>query len=895
MKLPSSIPRFKRKKNKSHAFLVSVFLILVLSVTTAGAYFSVIASIHQVEVLGTMVKNPQSLAMETNRIFDYQGNLIHEFHFGEDRIYVTLDEIPEHTRQAVIAAEDERFYSHPGYDIKAIFRAAVKNLTAGKIEEGGSTITQQLARNVYINDPTRRSFLRKIDELILATELERIHTKDQILEYYLNIIYFGAGAYGIQAAAKRYFAKENVADLTLEESALLAGLISSPSNYNPYVNMDKALKQRKLVLSKMVASDFITIETADRVAETPVNLKPYSIQLDIGTSINYFIDFIKEEMILKCDLTFEDIQRGGLDVYTTINQEYQQHGEDAVNYVLDSAQKRGEFGKTKFDTLGVLQPQTALVAVEVDTGAIVTMVGGRDYKNTQFNRTTTLRAPGSSFKMIVYSAALNMGRLSPSSLLKSGPYKLGDWKPTEWFGGYFGTITVRKAIEQSSNICAIRALMLVGAGNVAAYAKRMCGTGNREILAVPSMALGSVEMKPLEMASAGQTISNYGTHIDPWVISRVRNRKTKKDIYKIEQNKYVSQALNPGIAYDMISMLKGVVIRGTGKSARVPGVPCAGKTGTTADFRDGWFVGFTPEVSAACYVGSDSRDVDLSYVRNYGSKYSADIWKEYIRRISTGRKIADWRDPSPKDLIKVRICNETRLLANDTCQSHIETFRKGFEPIEKCTIKHPKYVEYWICKETGLLANNYCPSNELKTFIKGQEPTQYCQIHNEQTAKEEEKKNNTVKPTPKPTPTPTPKPTPSNGNGGSTTPTPTPTTTPEPQPTPTPTPTPTPQPEPKPEPTPEPAYTSFYVITSPPGKSCRVGDLVRFTGSYIGYKNVSRMVMFANGVSVSTALAPSLSVSWKPPNKGSFSLLFVLYNSSGSRLSEFATNYTVYP
>ena len=894
MRLPSSVPRYRRKRGKSHAFFIVLLLVMTITITTAGAYFSIIASIHQVEVLSAMVKNPKSLAKEVNRIFDVNGNLIHEFHFGEDRLYVPLKEIPIHMQQAIIAAEDERFYHHPGYDAKAIIRAAIRNLTAGRIEEGGSTITQQLARNVYISDPTKRSFMRKIDELILATELERIYTKDQILEFYLNIVYFGAGAYGVQSAGKKYFGKEDLSKLTIEESTLLAGIVSSPSNFNPYVNMDKALSQRRSVLEKMVSVGYITDSEANRTADTVVTLKPYSISLDSGSSINYFIDYVKEELILRCDLSFDQIQRGGFDIYTTINQDYQRCADNAVSSVLDSAQKRGEFGREKYDKLGVLQPQTALSAIDVDSGAIVAMVGGRDYKNTQFNRTCALRAPGSSFKMIVYSTAMDLGKITPTSLLHSGPFTLGNWKPREWFRGYFGTITVRKAVEQSSNICAIRASLLAGLGNVSTYAKYMCGIGDngREILSVPSMALGSVEMKPIEMASAGQTISNYGAHIDAWAISEVFDRKKQDIIYSAENNTITRQQLDPGIAYDMIDLLKGVVTRGTGKSARVYGVPCAGKTGTTADFRDGWFVGFTPEISAAVYVGSDTKDVDLSYVRNYGSKYSAVIWKEFIKCVSVGRKISDWQDPGPADFVSKRICKETRLLANKTCPSRVERFRKGFEPTEKCPIDHPQYVEVVICPTTGLLANEYCPEAQLKKFILGTQPTEVCQLHKKP---DEKPINNGSKP--------------DNSNGSShkpipgnddnkpptTSPEQPPTTTPEPTPTPNPQPTPTPKPQPGPKPEPKPVHTAFFVNLSPPSHSCRVGDVVRASSSVIGYSNVGHVSMFANGVMIGSSTAPPWSIVWRPTNKGNFNLLFVLYSTSGSRLSEYSINYTVYP
>lgn len=268
-RLPTRIPRFQRKRTKSKAFATTVILFLVLVVTSGGAYFSIIASQHQDEVLRKVVDTPRNKVRETNRVYDIYGNLIHEFHFGEDRLYVSLDEIPKHAQQAIIAAEDIRFYSHPGYDIKAIIRAAVANLQAGGIAEGGSTITQQLARNVYIHDPFQQSFMRKIDELIIATRLEQDYTKDEILEFYLNVVYFGSGAYGIQSAAKKYFGKTDVSKLTVDESALLAGLISSPSNFSPYVSMDNAVAQRKLVLGKMVEAGFITSTEADEIDKKP--------------------------------------------------------------------------------------------------------------------------------------------------------------------------------------------------------------------------------------------------------------------------------------------------------------------------------------------------------------------------------------------------------------------------------------------------------------------------------------------------------------------------------------------------------------------------------------------------------------------------------------------------
>ncbi|NMD13902.1 MAG: hypothetical protein GYA78_00910, partial [Caldisericales bacterium] len=540
-------------------FLVFLVLLVMVVVFSAAFYLAFIVSDYDVRWLPTILDpknhkppNPHETVNETNRIFDAEGNLIHEFHGDEDRIYVPLEQISEWARKAIIASEDVRFYYHKGFDMRATLRAFFKNVQTREASEGGSTITQQLARNMYLGTgktlSNERTFTRKLKELLLARKIEQAYSKNEILEFYLNQVYFGSRAYGIESAAKRYFGI-SAKNLTLAQSSMLAGVLSSPSFNNPYDNLAEAKKAQDIVLEKMAKNGFITDIQMEKASKEKLNFQPYSIQLKAGDSLGYFIDYVKDELYDK--LGEFPIKKGGLDIYTTINQDCQKYALQAVDKVLGEAIRAGDFGKIQKDKLGVEQPQVALCAIDADTGQIQAMVGGRDYKNTQYNRCTALRQPGSSFKILVYSAALQHGVLSPSSLVRSSPISIGDWQPKEWFRGYFGTVTVKYALQESSNICAIRAALKVGLGNVVATAKKM-GISTSKLLAVPSIAIGYVEVKPIEMASVGQTISNYGTHIPPIAIKRIENRKTGKTIDPAYGQP--TRAIDEPTAYDMISM-----------------------------------------------------------------------------------------------------------------------------------------------------------------------------------------------------------------------------------------------------------------------------------------------------------------------------------------------------
>lgn len=887
--LPTPLPRFEKKPRKGLSIAIVFFAIVFLFVLGAMAFFAYTVKQFDVNVLADLLdtndklQNPQDRIKEINQIFDAENNLIHEYYADENRIYKALESISPWMQKAVIASEDVRFYQHNGFDLRAFLRATWKNIQTGTFSEGGSTLTQQLARNVYLGT-SEKTIIRKIKEIYLARKIEETYNKDEILEFYLNEVYFGNLAYGVEAAAKRYFGI-TAKDLDIAQSAILTGILTSPSTINPIEDMETAKLAQKTVLDKMVQAGFINDVQHDKALKEPIVIQPYQIALKSGSSIGYFIDYVKEWVARNRDLP--SIEKGGLDIHTTLNQTYQKYADEAVNSVLDEATKNGEFGKLQVDKYGTIQPQAALTAIDVDTGEIQAMVGGRDYKNTQYNRCLALRQPGSSFKIIDYSAALDRNVLFPGSLITSSPISIGGWKPKEWFSGYFGTITVRYALAQSSNICAIRAALKTGLGNVVQCAKRM-GIES-PLLAVPSLAIGYVEVKPLEMAAVMQTVSNYGTHLKPFAVRSVKNRKLGyKEIYNHDVSNTTNKvkAIWDGDAYDMISMLKGVVTNGTGKSAKVPGVPCAGKTGTTGSFRDGWFVGATPEISASVYVGSDSKDVDLSFVKNYGSKYSAVIWKEFISRVSKGRSISDWVAPN-ESIIWVKLCPESGLLATDTCHdAYWVQVRVTEKPTEYCKIKHKKWIEFTLCKETGKVANKWCKNTFAKRFEEGSEPKEICDLHKQpegETQPDEnvssngtkpkddkkppDKKDNQKPPDKKPPVTKPPDNKPPDKKDTE------------------------PKPDPDPQPPNEPEEPRYFRVVSNVSTSA-IGEIVRFNFIF-NYENISWVSMYADGIQVGTSYDSTWQIYWTPREAKIYNLLFYIYDGNGRQVGQYSRTFKV--
>ena len=547
----------------------------------------------------------------TSTIYDINGVELANVHAAENRMPIKMAQIPKALCDAFVAVEDNRFYEHIGIDFQGILRAVYINLRGQSISEGGSTITQQLAKNAYLTQD--RTFKRKVQEIFLALQLERQYTKSEILELYLNQIYFGQGAYGVQAAAKTYFNK-NAEDLTLNECAMLAGIPKSPNYYSPFNNLQAAQERKAVVLEQMAKYGYITEQEAAAVKSAEVTL--YNpVSKDINEA-SYFIDYVTKILVNKygADAVYKD----GLKIYTTLDIEMQRAAEAAVTKNLPTFFTDGN---------GLVQPQGALVSIDPRNGYIKAMVGGRG--TDQFNRATMAeRQPGSAFKPFVFVAALE-NNFTPSTVIDDSPIKIGDWAPMNYNRNYNGKVTLRYVCEQSLNVPTVKMAQALGIDKPIFYAQEMGistfvldGARNDRNLAA---SLGGLTkgVTPLELTSAYGTFVNRGIHVNPIAIIRVldRNGKTMEENYP-DQKSVISEAS----ASDLTNMLQGVIIKGTGTRANI-GRPAAGKTGTTSDYHDAWFVGYTPDLVTGVWVGNDN-NAGLDGMG--GGQTPAQIWKAYM-------------------------------------------------------------------------------------------------------------------------------------------------------------------------------------------------------------------------------------------------------------------------
>jgi penicillin-binding protein 1A len=512
---------------------------------------------------------------------------------------VDLDKLPPYVPAAFIAIEDRRFYHHFGFDPIGITRAMVQNIKAGHIVGGGSTITQQLARNLFLTpDQTPR---RKAQELILAVWLEMKFTKKEILSLYLNRVYFGAGAYGIEAASQRYFNKP-ASQLTLGESALLAGMMKGPSRYSPVSASERAARRATIVLDEMVKTRAITPEERDEAIRQPVKVSA----ILANQRAQYFTDWVDAQVRSLVGEPTEDLV-----VETTLDLPIQAAAETAL--------KRGVANAGK---LGV--QQGALVALDGE-GRIRAYVGGVDYSQSQFDRATMARRQaGSAFKPFVYLTAMEAGR-TPATTIVDEPVTIGNWQPKNYTGRYLGTITLQTGLAQSINTAAAQLANQVGTANVAATARRL-GI-NSPIQLDPSMALGAVEVSPLEMAQAYAPFSNGGFSARGYAIERIRtaNGQVLYD-HNVDKAPHGQVIGEPALAY-MIQMMRAVVNEGTGTRAKVPGYDIAGKTGTTSDYKDAWFIGYTGGFVTAVWVGKDNNKPMHGVT---GGNIPAAIWHDFM-------------------------------------------------------------------------------------------------------------------------------------------------------------------------------------------------------------------------------------------------------------------------
>ena len=548
----------------------------------------------------------------TSHIYDIKGNEIAVVHAEEDREPVKSEEIPENLKKAFLATEDVRFYQHIGIDYRGVMRAMWENITHRAVAEGGSTITQQLARNAYLNQ--ERTFSRKIQEMFLALKIEHRHTKEEILEMYLNQIYFGRGVYGIQAASKYYFNK-NVKDLDLNECAMLAGIPKSPNHYSPLNNLEEAQKRKAVVLQQMAKYGFISSSTAQKTAKQEIHLVQ-SAPKEVGDA-HYFIDYVMQTIIDKYG--DDGLYKGGLKIYTTIDMDIQRAAEAAMKNLPEMNEANG-----------IKQPQGALVAIEPHSGYIKAMVGGRG--TDMFNRAALAeRQPGSAFKPFVYAAALESG-YTPDSIVADTPFTKYGWNPQNYDRSFYGSVPLSAVCAQSLNVATVRVADDIGIDKVIRYARDMGIStlvleGERNDVNL-STALGGITrgVTPLELTSAYCTFANKGIYAKGTPIVKVLD-KDGNVLEEYPNPASSRRVLKEENAANLDSMLQGVVSHGTGTRANIGG-HVAGKTGTTSEYHDAWFVGYVPDLVVGVWIGTDDNQTMGTMT---GGTLPADIWRIFMK------------------------------------------------------------------------------------------------------------------------------------------------------------------------------------------------------------------------------------------------------------------------
>jgi len=646
--------------------IFTLFLFLAAALIGGSAGF-VLFSVWDLPEVQTLEEYKPSI---TSRVYSDKNRLLAEFYL-ENRTPVSLSGVPDQFIQALIATEDTRFYKHRGLDLRGTARAAYRNVRAGRIVEGGSTLTQQLAKILFLTP--ERSYDRKLKEIVLALKIEQRYTKREILSLYLNQIYFGSGAYGVEAAARIYF-KKSAKDLNLTECALLAGLPRSPKHYSPFKEPGQALGRRAFVLNRMVALQVITPAQADEAKKAPLPVQP---NITAGGPAPYFVEYIRQKVEERFGSSI--LYSGGIYVTTSINDDLQTYAEEAVKSGLVRIERR--LGKNKSAPSPL---QAALIAIEPTTGHIRAMVGGRDFGQSQFNRAwQAYRQPGSAFKPIIYGAALERG-FGAADLLDDSPvtYKLDKkktWSPENFTRTYQGAVTFRKALAQSLNIPTVRLLEKVGVDEAILYARKI---GIKSPLApYLSLALGSSDMTLLELTSAYGVFANHGVRLEPTAILMITD-STGRVLYSNDAVPH--QAIKPDTAYLITNLLRGVIERGTAWKARELGRPAAGKTGTTNDYHDAWFIGYTPGITAGVWVGyDDHRSIGP---RETGARAALPIWLDFMKKAHRDTEPEDFTVPD--GIIFKQIDPRTGLLSTENCaQSIRDAFLPGTEPRKYCDEK----------------------------------------------------------------------------------------------------------------------------------------------------------------------------------------------------------------
>jgi penicillin-binding protein 1A len=653
------------------------------------------------------------------RIYSADGKVLNEL-FVQKRVFVELYNIPNHMQNAVIASEDRRFYEHWGLSLRSVARAIGINILSLSYRQGFSTLTQQLARNLYKTIGFEDSILRKIKEVITAVQIERTYTKDEILEMYLNTVHFGHGTYGVEAATKRFFGKESK-DLSVDESALLVGLLPSPASYSPVRHPERARKRRNTVLRLMKDQGYIT--HSEHTQYRAMTLESVTDEPTRGLA-PYFTEYVRRLLEKEDDALDINIYRDGLKIYTTLDSRLQELAEkivlDAIIKSQGKLNNRIINNQEEFELLGHLTiyeedsvkmmmqgeaqlykdlrakllVQTAFVAINPKTGGIMAMIGGRPDYHDQYNRAVQAkRQPGSVFKPFVYTTALENGYTVSQQLLNQ-PVVLNvqntdgswvKWKPQNYGGSTGGLTTLREGLRKSLNLISVRIVQqdYAPAEQVKRTAQRM-GIST-DIRAVDAIALGTSEVIPLEMVSAYAAYANKGVYSKAIAITKIEDRygNTIREYYPAQY-----EVLSEETAYLMTNLMQTVMDRGTGGSARWKynfTRPAAGKTGTTQGWSDAWFVGFTPQIAAGVWFGVDDYQVSLGKGQD-GSKAALPSWAQFMRDSHKTLELPRVNFQKPSGVIVSEICSVSKMGSRKACPIEKELYKSGTEPSQKCRI-----------------------------------------------------------------------------------------------------------------------------------------------------------------------------------------------------------------
>mgnify|MGYP005841923427 FL=1 len=687
--------RSLEKKNSPKFIILSLVLLLIF---IGGLVIFLYFLSEDLPSLSTLERIDPEMATQ---VYSIDGEVLHSF-FLFNRTFTPYEKIPRSVIDALISVEDRSFYDHWGINLRGIARAIIVDIIhLDPTKQGASTITMQLARNLYFG--FKRSWTRKIKEALTAIQIERTYAKNEIIEMYLNFNFFGNNAYGIKSAARRYFNK-NVDELDVQEAAMLIGLLKGQTYYSPLRYPERALQRRNVVLSMMADNGKLERADFDSLRQLPLHLNP--LDPNEMQHAPYFTEYIRRQLNQLQDSLGINVYEDGLRVYTTLNTKIQKYMEAAVDSTIEAIQTRvrnqrafdqlrGSMNDSLFNEITTVQ--IAFVALDPHTGHILAMVGGRDFNKSKFNRVTQMtRQPGSAFKPFLYTAAIDNGYTVADEYLNQPTVEINPdgtrWTPKNYEGDVGGLMTLREALRLSKNLVAVRLISDITPQTVIRYARAM---GISSVMRpYSSLALGSFDVIPLELVSAFGIFANNGIHVKPISILKIEDRNG--NIIYQSRPKH-REVLSPQTTYLMNSLLQDVVNRGTGYAIRRDYkffLPAGGKTGTTNDNTNAWFIGFTPEIVAGVWVGLDDFQYNLGNGMS-GAVAALPFWARFMKTVYDSLDIKRQTFQESAGIVTLRICRETKDLASAYCpDTYEEIFNVKYKPTETCQ-KHagPRAVE----------------------------------------------------------------------------------------------------------------------------------------------------------------------------------------------------------